>query len=174
MPNWCVNKLYVTGPKADKARFFWHAAKGPSLEAALKARLEGEKLDELLDFNHFIPYPEEYAKADAAYHKAGGIAGYGTNHVKDGYNHGGYEWCVRNWGTKWGACETTSKSWGLQFRTAWGPPLPIINAMAKCYPTLTFTLKYFERGAGFQGVYTMKGEECLKNVQDSYSGNLGG
>ena len=82
MPNWCGCELLVTGSKKDLDEFAKKAAtkKCP------------------LDFNIFIPYPENWRKLDKAAEKA---RKKGEYNVRDGYNNGGYQWCIANWGTKW-------------------------------------------------------------------------
>lgn len=64
----------------------------------------------------------------------------------DGYNVGGYNWCIENWGTKWEAMQPQGvigkfKLW-FTFDTAWSPPIPIVDALKKQYPSLHFTLTY--------------------------------
>src|SRR5262245_41566713 len=61
--------------------------------------------ERLIDFNKLIPYPERYAKADRErweWEKANPGASW-ADAPEDGYNQGGYEWCLKHWGTKWNA-----------------------------------------------------------------------
>lgn len=90
-----------------------------------------------------------------------------------------YEWCHENWGTKWGACRTdapviTEKSAMFTFETAWSPPEPFVRAASKKFPSLTFNLKYWEGGMGFQGQLKMKGGKIIKDVTKDYRGHRGG
>ena len=39
----------------------------------------------------------------------------------------------------------------VSFRTAWSPPLPIVDALANRFPDVEISLEYFERGAEFAG-----------------------
>ena len=107
LPNWCENELYVSGRKEDLQRF--------------KEKAKGKNGD--LDFNSFVPYPEEWRKLDEAYWGAWGKLRELNDKLeraeseeekqrirkeieevqknmpeKDGYNQGGYEWCWENWG----------------------------------------------------------------------------
>jgi len=112
LPNWCENELYVSGRKEDLQKF--------------KEKAKGKYT--ALDFNSFVPYPEEWRKLDEAYWGAWEklrelnirlemteseeekqrirkeIEEVRKNMPeKDAYNQGGYEWCWENWGTKWNA-----------------------------------------------------------------------
>jgi hypothetical protein len=100
-----------------------------------------------------------------------------------GFNSGGYDWCIQNWGTKWNACNivtnpvrTLKKSSRLDitFQTAWAPPTPIIMALAKLFPECKFTLKYYEMGAGYQGELQVQGDETLRESESTYRGHRGG
>lgn len=63
----------------------------------------------------------------------------------------GYDWCVRNWGTKWGCydCSLAQVSGDgheyavYTFKCAWSPCLPVIDEASKRFPALTFHLRWF-------------------------------
>ena len=127
-----------------------------------------------IDANKIIPYPQQYAEADKASEEAlerarnKEISWEEAHRIKDGYNNGGYQWCVENWGTKWPLYEFTplvKTSNGVQvgFQTAWEPPLPIIKRMSEHYPELLFTLTYIEEGNGFSGVYEVQAGEEIRD-----------
>lgn len=68
-------------------------------------------------------------------------------------NHGHctwYDWCVKNWGTKWNAViddEDTERNKSgdiIFFATAWSIPLPIINTLVCRFTKVKFTLEYFD------------------------------
>ena len=94
MPNWCENDLTVEG-KIARLKEFQEKMRGKDRH--------GEETH--LNEDALIPYPEEFRKMDEA------AAQYLKEHPddwknapKDGFNSGGYEWCIENWGTKWGFC----------------------------------------------------------------------
>lgn len=127
-----------------------------------------------IDANKVIPYPQEFAEADKASEEAherarkGEITFEEAYKVKDGFNHGGYGWCVENWGTKWGMYEfseidRTSNGVRVEFQSAWEPPLPIIKKMSEHYPELVFTLTYIEEGNGFNGIYKVQAGVILED-----------
>lgn len=46
-----------------------------------------------------------------------------------------YDWCYKNWGTKWNAYENKQPGTDtIIFETAWAPPEPVIAQLAKMYP----------------------------------------
>jgi hypothetical protein len=136
----------------------------------------------VLSADKFIPYPDEYKKMDE-------IAEVARNQtppnysIKDGFNSGGYEWCVKNWGTKWGIYSTEllsskleGKKGNLKYncQSAWSPPKPVIVAMSSKFPTLKFSLKYYERGCAYKGTFVVVNGEVQKDETSDYRGNRGG
>lgn len=168
MPNHVDNDLIITGPKKDRD--------------ALRERASGDH--DALDANKFIPYPEKFRVLDEARREAemkaerGEITREEAWAVKDGYNSGGYEWCIENWGTKWGFYDVeekhTSDKLFYNFFSAWSPPTPVIRKMSEEFPKLTFSLRYYEGGSGFKGAYVAKGGVVRKDDTSGYSGRRGG
>ena len=157
MPNHCESTLRVTGDTK-------------TIEDMLE-RYNGKVP---IDANKIIPYPQEFAEADRKSEEAierarkGEITFEEAYQVKDGYNNGGYSWCVENWGTKWplydfSPIDRTSTGIQVGFQTAWEPPLPIINKMSEEFPELLFTLTYIEEGVGFSGVYEAQAGEVIRD-----------
>ena len=74
-----------------------------------------------------------------------------------------FDWCRRNWGTKWNACNA---EWSLDdgmlvFQTAWSAPFPIIEALAEKYPDLDFTHRWADEDIGNNcGRKTYENGEC--------------
>jgi len=184
MPNWCENILEISGPAEDIKRF---------------KEFAGSEENECLDANKFIPYPEEYKKQDeivrnmrekedalremADYNK---MDSYQQRYfdfknprnswnMKDGYNSGGYEWNINNWGSKWNFCqpelfdEGETHLW-YSFESAWSPLCQVIIKMAEMFPTLSFVYKYAEPGVGFAGMLRCKNGETVEDV--SYDWNM--
>ncbi len=171
MPNWCENKLVIVGPERD-------------MNAMLDTFGGHESADEetrIFDFNKIVPYPKHLAELDeraleqrkeleklpsaqqAEYISKNGLP-------EDGFNHGGFEWCIKNWGTKWPAERariTTRKRGRLSatFQTAWSRPIPVIAAASFKFPTLQFDLRYYEPGMAFKGYLSMKNGLVLKSSE---------
>ena len=79
------------------------------------------------------------------------IAKYGTNNW--------YDWANRNWGTKWGAYDSTewvivegengNATATISYNTAWSPATPFYERASALFPTLTFDTEYADEGGGF-------------------------
>jgi hypothetical protein len=104
-----------------------------------------------IDFNTLIPYPKAFAEADRAcdaWRKQNPEkpTDQGPN---DGYNHGGYEWCNKHWGTKWNAyAQKRLGDTAIRFDTAWTTPQPVFEALSAKYPTVAFTVEYADEDLG--------------------------
>jgi len=136
MPNWCSNKLTITGPQADVEAF-----KAKAVGHSPWEELEGEP--DALNFHSLVPVPEEVLKA--------------------GYEAAGCDWERANWGCKWGADGTTIVDEGgtcivYEFYTAWFPPIEFLTAVAKQWCTLKLILEYEKPGIGFKGIAKFQGE----------------
>jgi len=159
MPNYCSNQLTIHGDEKTLKEFSDFLKKG-----------EGT-----LDFNLFAQYPEKFKVLDDIAQKAREKAEKTKDQAdwaripRDGYNQGGYEWCIENWGTKWNAIETNiaygSSTIVVLFDTAWSPPLPIVHKMSEMFPTLKFTIKYSEEGMGFEGQNIFYGGKLVSSTE---------
>ena len=174
MPNWCENDLNVEG-KLDKLQEFRENMHGKDRNGEETA----------LNEDALIPYPGEFREMDKV------AAQYLKEHPddwknapKDGFNSGGYEWCLEHWGTKWGFCrvqEPELQEYGgdegtlvYQFDTAWSPPLPLVRKMGELFPDLVFDLRYFEAGMQFNGILRVEKGEVTDEKSGDYFGDRGG
>lgn len=183
MPNWNINNLEVSGPPTELEKFKEFVT-GPGKNN------NDEDVDHEFDFNKVIPYPDKYGDVDKLARvnekkREAECKKYGKKltqkqrdavfekypSITDGYNSGGYEWCINNWGTKWNACEVSVQGKPKDgvlyygFDTAWSPPEPIIKKLGTLFPKLTLALTFSEPGVGFEGELVMKHgkvsvEEC--------------
>jgi len=198
MPNWCECELTVKGSKVELKKYI-KQAKGPN---------------GVLDFNKFIPYPEKFEELDESINQRWKEreknlrrleAEYKAELEKypvslpseelkklrnelpnDGYNQGGYEWCIAQWGTKWNASdpllvkrldadrEEKDDIILYDFSTAWSPPMPVVKKMSELFPELLFTLKCWEGGGGYRGLLRVKNNKVLAACTYDYCGNRGG
>ena len=138
MPNWCSNKLTITGLAADiqalKTKAFGHSPWE-----------EPEDEPNVLNFHSFLPVPENILAA--------------------GYGDAGFDWERQNWGCKWGAANSVIvEEWEghveYSFDTAWSPPIKFLETLAKQWPNLTFVLLYEELGMCFKGIAKFQGDVC--------------
>lgn len=191
MPNWCECDLTVIG-KSEKLKEFMLAVESDQLplEEKVANRLNNEETGIcLFEANKIIPYPEKYRKADeesAEFDKKLRDSNLTeeerknlwVKRPKDGFNDGGYEWCINNWGTKWGLCDVIRqerpRSLFYTFRCAWSPPLPIIEKASEKFPELIFQIKFFECGAGYKGNFKYSNGKIIKREENDYHGGRGG
>jgi hypothetical protein len=145
MPNWCSNTLRVIGPVEDMLKFKEQATGHSPWDNT------EEREQNILNFHNLVPVPPEVLSA--------------------GYEQAGYEWELKNWGCKWGACSATLvDEWEghleYAFETAWSPPIPFLSKLALEWPTLTFLLDYEEMSMGFKGITKVAGDavedHCLE------------
>lgn len=173
MPNWCENELTVSGPAAAVAAFV----------ADAKGTPHDHDRELAIDFNRFIPYPQQFIDLDLAARKrraeldampaaARAQLPIEQRQPKDGYNQGGYQWCVQHWGTKWNAADVSLKveamghGWQkatFNFSTAWTPPTPVIAVAGAKHPGVELTLRYSESMAGFSGVFKVRKGEVVRD-----------
>ena len=141
MPNWCENRLRISGPEADLKKFQQQAiGHAPWMSAAEQQASQPSQLN----FHSLLPVPAE-------------VLNLGT---------GLEDWQVKHWGTKWEAAEVLlldASATGLsyQFDTAWSPPIALFKAIGPQWPTLTFRLNYEELGCGFIGLCKVVGDNCV-------------
>lgn len=162
MPNWCENKLDVSGNKSDIQKF---------KESTL---VKSEKGDELhFTMNLLYPTPPELLEQTAPNTWRGeetdteGKLEFEKKieELKQKYGHTDwYDWRVDKWGTKWDACETyilddEDEFLSVEYNTAWSPNIEWLKTIAKQFPELKFTLWFEEPGNGFCGVYEVTDED---------------
>jgi hypothetical protein len=73
-------------------------------------------------------------------------------------------WRVKNWGTKWNACDTQTDGNGcFEFDTAWAFPFPVIEKLAEMYPDLDIDFIYADEECGYNtGEGTFSGGEIVE------------
>lgn len=65
-----------------------------------------------------------------------------------------YPWSIENWGTKWGAYDfelVSDEPLVFKFETAWSFPMPVLNDLAKSFPSLKFHCVTYDEGGNFAG-----------------------
>jgi hypothetical protein len=141
MPNWCGNRLTITGPEQAVSDLMGRVVVDNPDPA--RGRYDPPMV---LDYAAVVPEPAH----DPA--------------VGDGW----YEWRRQHWGVKWNhpglytlevELDGPTGELRLEFDTPWGPPLPFLNALAAAFPGLTYALAYEEQGNELYGVWTHRPEE---------------
>lgn len=165
MPNWCQNKLTVTGPAADIAAFV-DKAHGPvhkwvPSEAEREwLKCEGRDPDEsprveIFSFHQLVPIPAEVLARP-----------YHDTSVKDSGYVQGFDHEINLWGIKWGAHGSTlvEQSPGravYTFTTPWGPGEQFFATLAEHWPNLTFRLSFSEEYPSRGRLAFRDGEQVL-------------
>lgn len=160
MPNHCANTLTIVGKPDLNVR--------EALANYISASEDG--IDRNLDCNKIVPMPEGIAKtgemstfsaisgsyaegeeARAAYEKEMQTLK-ADNLARHGFEDW-YAWRVHHWGTKWGCYDGEVTERFARFTTAWSPPIPAVQALARL-TGLTLRLDYIEEGEDYVGTYT--------------------
>jgi len=134
MPNWVYTDLDIRGNKE-------------SLDYFRKEALEYKSpfVDEGQDFTFhaFLTPPD--SKLEEYKEQHGVING---KKVGDS-DFNWYEWNLKNWQTKWDACDyqvisDNDEIIQIRFETPWSPPMPVFEAMVKKFPALSFEFEWEE------------------------------
>jgi len=140
MPNWCDNRISITGPNAliNKISMTVNAEEGilnviNPIPAELKDSVSGS----------------ESAKPDWQKKQSKELI------KKYGYDNW-YDWCLNNWGTKWDACDVEIDYYDdsqieMRFNTAWSPPEPICKRLREMFDDIHVSWFYDEPGMEFAG-----------------------
>lgn len=153
MPNWVYSNLSITGNQ-DQLDAFLAKATAPHPEKFDEATglvIYTDKPE--FSFWNFIAPPKEAVESGEYF---------GTHGWAEGKNLGDtpvnwYNWNNENWNTKWDACDadytdTTGGSLNISYSTAWSIPEPVMEAMVKQHPELTFDF-HCEEEQGWGGTY---------------------
>lgn len=179
MPNHCQNYLTVHGPEADIKRF---------LEATKVVDEETGRVRYAI-LKNIVPCPQElmdtmaggYGNDEHGNKKPEQIALEAKQEANiDKYGHKDwYDWCLANWGTKWGDYDTDltdeehsvgngNSTVSFSFDTAWGPAPEGIAKVSGKFPTLRFLCSYEESGMGFMGAFGASKGEIVEDVEGVY------
>ncbi len=167
MPNWVYNNLSITGNQ-DQLNAFVAKAVAPHPEKFDEATglvIYTDKPE--FSFWNFVAPPKEAVDSGEYF----GVHGWGDTPVN------WYNWNNDNWNTKWDACEsdytdTTGGSLNISYSTAWSIPEPVMEAMVKQHPELTFDFSCEEEqgwGAEYLGTDGKLVETKSWDIPDSHS-----
>jgi hypothetical protein len=152
MPNWCHNRLTVSGNPEEVAQLV-EAAHGPHQYYAheeweaddFDPKKHAEETPSAFSFQQLVPLPE-------------GVLG-------KSYDPYGYEAEADTWGVKWGdshahLVRNEGSFVEYSFNTPWAPPEKFLIAVSKRFPGLIFALSY-EEEMPTAGRMAMKAGETL-------------
>lgn len=203
MPNWCANQITICGDPA-KIRSVLDAAtfEGKTGVFSLKAiHPVPESLANVSSGSDETLYDVFYGKWEpvAKYHwvveRHGKVEsrerlieifeegkGDDIRAIADKYKHNvdtygfktWYDWCCRNWGTKWDIDGDYQYEDGEEILTfhcdsAWSPPVAAFEHISQLFPSLTFTLEYYEGGCDFMGLVGLKDGSIIRRDEGAPS-----
>jgi hypothetical protein len=175
MPNYVNCSLCVVGEEKELKKFKEFAKSDENKLGLPIEDSDGNKgVTNVLSSHKFIPYPEKYAKYDRKpkeipkIEKIDGKRKTIMNY-QDGYNSGGYEFCNKFWGSKWGICDAeitqeTDKFISYSFQSPWSFPVPLAQKMSKMFPKLEFDFEMDEESFAFIGELFFKAGKIIKDT----------
>jgi hypothetical protein len=143
MPDYAFNRLTLTGPTDEIARF---------VRECIRVREDQPNDPPSLDLNAIVPMPAEILESR------------GTSAVIDpetgSVAAGAPDWMVwrtYKWGTKWNTCAffggmISDTIYDCQFDTAWACPEPALCALAARYPRLRGTVVAHDENSDWSGI----------------------
>jgi hypothetical protein len=148
MPNWVYNSMSVSGSKETIAEFKELAGrKAPTGFNSETGELTYDDKEEVLSFWNFKEPEDKALYFGASDYKPEGYDTWTDSermaHSMKFSSNGWYDWNIREWGTKWDACDVdlnddSETSLGYSFNTAWSIPEPVFQAIVQKFPTLDF------------------------------------
>ena len=170
MPNWCYNRMNVTGDR-DSLVKLTEAITRKHDSSLAETTMSVEQVD--YDLTVLFPVPDELRITamffntetdDPEYQEL--LKKYEANKAKYGHTTW-YDWCIENWSTKW---SPRIEEWTINdfpngseiyayYETAWSPADGLIREASRQFPTLLFTVSSDEEGRSFSCVSAFsKGE----------------
>lgn len=153
MPNWCSNTVLIQGEPEEIGKLLMFVEQDSNPFA----------------FNKIIVMPPQLRDQSSPVRE--------DDVAKDNVDKYGakdwYDWSVKNWGTKWDSNSTQiiydrttpmmpgDRTVRIEFETAWSPPMPVYEALAKMFPNTNIFASYNEDGVGFSGYIMYKGGKSV-------------
>lgn len=149
MPNWCENRLRVSGDADELQRF---------LDTGIK--------DGVWRISNYLPMPKALERSAASEEEMDErMLLYGARDW--------YEWRKLNYGCKWD-CEMNEdgiERYGdvveMTFLSPWTSPVAFLRNVQRMFPELEFQMAYMETGCWFAGIArTVEGEYGMPEIED--------
>ncbi len=179
MPNWVYNHLHIHGTPEQIATIKADLSRPIVRYTTPDWQKRDEQVREVVDvvFSYMnIISPWDQGISEKEYFETHGFGPEG----KTGDTAGNwYNWNNEFWGVKWDCdadlYQDEPEILSYRFDSPWGPPMPVIDTLAKKYPDMSFTLNYEEeQGWGgevewYGGQYEVKEEY---DIPDSHAENM--
>lgn len=128
MPNYVTNIISMDGSKEDIVKC-----------CEFVCGIDEDGHENNFDFEKIIPMPPNIYRGNLS----------SEDEEKYGKENCWYHWSIKNWGTKWNACDADNDGDGyIIFLTAWSAPIPIFKALSKKFPKITFNIRYADEDFG--------------------------
>lgn len=163
MPNWCSNKLVVSGASKDLAEFTKTLGDDNTFRLSQTFPVPEELRDVVVGstIQFAIPTNKDDPRARPNITNPGEFERYEDvpqETLSEWTQKFGatnwYDWSIQNWGTKWDAKGEMTVEDGecyCWFDTAWSPPTQWLETVSAKFPKLNFELHFAEGGMGFYG-----------------------
>lgn len=146
MPNWCSTHMKVVGDDHEIKKFLDGIAKDDAGNYSI--------------LKTYYPCPEKLYDTIHGFfrdedHQASLVVVHAENIANYGYADW-YDWCVDNWGTKWGDCETELLFYSVgeavfTLDSAWSPITKGMEEISKKFPNLYFAFDHIEEAGFYAG-----------------------
>lgn len=153
MPNW-----------VDNACSFEHATKED-----IEKIIEVMSVEDGISFQKLVPMPHELDITSPANTEEE------KRQAKENMKKYGapdwYQWRLKNWGTKWDACNGYINSYGFGCQTAWSMPDEFMVKLSKKFPNVGFRIRWADEDMGYNvgEVLFENGEITETNIPDGGS-----
>lgn len=143
-------KLYVNAMHEDCDAYKKYAALYVQAFGKDLAMSEGEQTKAM----QYAMLHKDYDKNEPMFKTKADVYAYGKKALDNYEKYGAkdwYDWRRENWGTKWNACDTIindPSEANIYFNTAWSAPLPVLDALSKKYPEITFDYAFADEDTG--------------------------
>ncbi|MEM7326139.1 MAG: hypothetical protein AAF531_23830 [Actinomycetota bacterium] len=155
MPNWSYAEIEITADtnNPDAARQLLDFV--ARLRATGSERSDGVVVVSLTEAFYPMPMPEKYE---------GTVSGSPSVTVTADDGLTWYEWANRNWGTKWGDCQTvitnvSDDRVAISTRFAWAPGWGLLRRLSGIAPALRFSMEWDDDYDGAWYVSKWQGNE---------------
>jgi hypothetical protein len=144
MPNYIKNRLVINGTneQIEEVKNF--------LRPKEPTQWKNQEESVAMDFNNITPMPKWVYQGDLGRIKE----------EKYGKENCWFEWCRKNWGTKWNAFSSSSYDNIIEFETAWNGVPELITKLGVIFPDIEFEYLYADEDIGYNvGHYKFKDTE---------------
>jgi hypothetical protein len=171
MPNWCENEVKISGSTIQISKlmslvkddgFFQNVLPMPEelkgFQSPVRIITQEEFDEQEVKYQEWLAKSDEEKRKEHPFGFSKGMTKEISAELQEKFGHNNwYDWCVRNWGTKWDVIDVAKEyvygeQYGeLRFLTAWSPPEGVKMKIDEMFPDLDISWFYKEEGEGFAG-----------------------